>query len=377
MPWNDAIEQEYDDMLRAGIWQVLGYPSSYDESSWLYGLLKWYIRFLETGSGGRLNVTPANHTYLTNSERIQLHLKRIACCLYTERMGIWPWKLRDKNVTELEPLLHRDWQGFYPFTASNGDICYYLHGTWDVRPEDRMTAAILGYSLMAIIGDAPRTEREFVIKFIQNMRDSGWYHMGGNYDVYVDGGYTDYGYGTTWDFDDIAEVKASGCHLTATWIVSALRPFNIPAHIGFERSGRPSHRSSRYGGHCILHFPTLGWWTTHADDVLGCLHRSVPPQLCMKSESWMQIYKDARDYNYWRAASYDDYFKWCLFIGRCPNLQYDVPHLFYSGQLRNTLETIHIIDDFASLDGAPEVVPPLFTDAEIDFLMTWVDDKLP
>lgn len=372
MPWNSAIEQEYDAMLSGNIGQALGYSSIVRPI--VFSVIKGYLRNLETSSGGSLNLSPGNHTYLTATERIHLHLMRVACCLYTERIDIWPWQLRNKSVAQLRPLLHIEHQGLRPYTLPGGNVVYTFHGVWDVRPEDRMTIAVFGYLLMAIFGDVARTESEFVQNFIQNMRDAGWRHFSGYYDVYVDGGYTSHspsGIGT-YDFDDVAAVKQGGCHTTSAFLVSSLRPFNIPAHVGYG-IGEALHRS----GHCFVHFPSLRTWLAHGDDVYNAILKGIPPAFAMRSEWWMNAYhKGATDYQHLRARAYDDYFWWCLLIGESSSFNYDVASLYAAGQLRDKLENIHIDYNLASRDGAPAVVPPVFTPAEVDSLMGWVDAKL-
>ena len=129
-------------------------------------------------------------------------------------------------------------------------------------------------------------------------------------------------------------------------------------------------------GHCFLHFPTEGWWITHADDVYNRLLKSIPPTFAMKSDSWMrENHFDQTEYTLGRAKAYEEYLWWCLLIGRgSPN--YDVPTLYANGTLRQRLENVHIDVNLASRDGAPAVVPPVFDGEMVDLLMSWVGYKL-
>lgn len=349
-------------------------------------LVKHYARELETGFSGQVNLEPENSTYLTRGERLTLHLMRVACCLFAERLDVFPWRLRDRSTDELRPLLSRHYQGMRAHgTDSSGNSRYVFHGVWDVRPADRMNEAVFGFLLLAIFGDTPRTDRDMVVQLIQNMRNAGWAHVLGLWDDYD-------GYPTrspdgpgTYAFEDVEEVKRGGCHITSNYIVARLRSLNIPAHMGrhWAASGLPTNQNEyrrllhRPPGHCFVHFHTVGWWFSHGDDVYNALLKNIPPDFAMRSEHWMRTnHFDTSEYEWIRAAAFDDHFWWCFLIAPSNYNFYDVAWLFNSGMLRDRLENIHEDLNLAVRDGAPSNVPPVFDQSMVNFLMAWVDSKL-
>ncbi|MFX0196766.1 MAG: hypothetical protein ACFFCW_11620 [Candidatus Hodarchaeota archaeon] len=374
MPWNSEIEAEYDELIAGPMGSALDLDSPYTTL-----LLKNYIYELETGSAENLDVTPVSSSHLNGWERLQLHLMRAACSFFTERSGFFPWRVRNKPTEQLRPLLSSHYQGL---RASGTDAMdHRFHHVWDVKPGQRMIEAVFAYLFMALAGQAPATEQDMIVRLIQSWRDAGWYHMSGYYDDYE--GYFDHG-GHVYDFETVAEVKRSGCHLMADFIVCVLRPFNIPAHYGrgWGVGGQPSDPTTYWQlmhthGHCFVHFASVGWWLSHADDVYSALLRGIPPQFAMRSDYWMHRHQfDRSEYEWARGRTYEDNFWWCLLLGTSPWAQYDVRTLYYQGVLRERLETLHEIYDLAERDGAPDVVPPVFDESTVDFLMAWVTAKV-
>lgn len=372
MPWNSTIEGEYDALLSGPLGQATDFPV------WFLNLgVKPQLIELETGSASRLVVSPAHWSYLTTSERLTLHLMRIACALYVERNKFFPWRLADHSVAELRPLLSYHFQGLRESPAGH----HRFHHVWEVEPGPRMSEAVLGYFLAALFGaDVPKNEGEMVTNFINWMRNAGWVHMTGYYDEYA--GYPDHG-GNVYDFEVFTDVKRSGCHGTADYMSAALRYYNVPTHYGKYWSGaQPSSDSTYWAGihqhgHCFVHFATEDWWLCHADNVYNALWKTVPPEFAMMSSAWMnQHHFGATEYEWIRACTYEAHLWWCFLIGHSSSPYYDVPTLYANGTLRSRLENIHIAYDLASRDGAPAVVPPVFDAALVDALMAWVSLKL-
>jgi hypothetical protein len=372
MPWNASVEAEYDALIASPIGEATDVPT------WLLSLgVEPQLIELETGSASNLVVTPAHWSYLTSSERVLLFFMRVACALYVERNGLFPWRLADHSVAELRPLLSYHYQGLREGPSGQ----HKFHHVWDVEPGPRMAEAVLGYFLGVLFGaDVPTTARDMVTHFIDWMRESGWGHMSGYYDDYAD--YPDHG-SYVYDFQVFTEVKRSGCHGTADYISAGLRHYNVPAHYGRGWAGaQPSSDSAYWSnvhqhGHCFLHFPTEGWWLAHGDDVYHALWKTIPPSFAMMSDEWMHAnHFGETEYTWSRGRAYESNFWWCLLIGQSSSPSYDVPTLYANGALRHWLENLHITYDLAARDGAPAVVPPVFDAEMVDALMGWVAYKL-
>ena len=127
MPWNSTIADEYSSMLSGNIGQALELSSDTTIPAWVAEvLIITYLQKLETGYYEELVISPDHQNYLTYSEMRTLHCMRAACCMYAERTGIFPWRLTDKSVNELRPLLSINYQGLYR-TGSR----YYFESVWD------------------------------------------------------------------------------------------------------------------------------------------------------------------------------------------------------------------------------------------------------
>ncbi len=383
MPWNDAVEQEYDQMLAGPAGDAMDYPGFLRPIARM--VVKAWARELETGFSSNVNLEPEDPTYLTWGERFVLHTMRVACSLFAERLGVFPWRLEGRTADDLRPLLSWHSQGLREWgTDSAGRARHVFHGVWDVNPADRMNEAVFGYFLLALLGDAPSSEMDMVVRFIQNMRDSGWGHVSGLYENYE--GYEAHspdGIGT-YAYEDVAEVKRGGCHMTSNYIASFLRSFNIPTHMGrdWPAGGAPSDYDQYWGlvhrsGHCFVHFHGVGWWLSHGDDIYNRLLKTIPPGFAMKSEHWMRTYHfDTTEYEWTRAAAYDSHFWWCLLIAPGTGNSSNVAWLYQQGLLRDVLENIHEEYNLADRDGAPPIVPPVFDQGTVDFLMAWVAAKV-
>lgn len=383
MPWNSTIQQEYLEMLAGSMGQALDLPDSitFPPSNAIFFILM-YAHKLEIGEYEDLRIEPDNQTYLTHGEMRFLHLMRAACCMYIERKKIFPWRLRDKKVSDLRPLLSIHYQGL---RKEGSD--YYFHRVWDVNPGQRTVDAILDYLFLGIlealgvIDELPTTETQFICFLIQNMRDSGWQHMIGWYEEYA--GYPDHGSGT-YDYEIIREVKRSGCHTMSGYLVSTLRSYNIVSHIGRGWGDGPQpasndlyYRLIHKNGHCFIHLSSIGEWLAHGDDIYNEYLKTIPPEFAFKSYSWMSTYHfDTTEYEYKRAEAYINIFWWCFLLGESDSPWYDVRFLYNNGYLRNSLETLHEEYDLANLDGAPANVPPVFDDNMVNFLMDWVEKKI-
>lgn len=377
MPWNAQIEEEYDNMIAGPMGQALDLPSD-----WLIGyyedLLKQDIRELETGSTTNLNLNPVHDTHLTYYEMRELHIMRAACAFYLERMDVLPWSLRQKSVNDLKPLLSLDYQGLRYYGNVGGWI---FEGVWDVRPGDRLTEAVFYLLLVGLFGDGiPADESEMVNRQIQGMRDSGWGHVSGWWEDYEDFTAHSPGGRGTYDYDDIADVKRGGCHITSHFIVATLRSLNVAAHTGrpWPASGAPSDTGDFFDlkhklGHCFVHFSAIDSWFGHGDDVYHRLLKTYPPQFAMRSDWWMAAnHFDTSEYGWMRATAYNNYFWWCILLGRSEDTWYDVRSLYAINWLRYRLENIHDEVELAEREGAPQNVPPVFDDQTIDGLISWV-----
>jgi hypothetical protein len=302
-----------------------------------------------------------------------------------ERNGWWPWRLRDKTVAELVPLLNFGWQGF----TTNSAGVYTMEGVWDDRPELRVLEAILASFFWSLSGEPLEGEADAISRVIQGMRDAGWGHVTGQHEEYAGVPRRSPSGAPTFAFDDVAALAKGECHINSNYLVARLRSFNIPAHIArawltlpgaggsvFSLPSLPADRHQH--GHFFVHFPTIQSWLAHGDDVQRAALATIPPSFAMKSESWMREHHfGASEYEWGRERDYADYMWWCFLIGRSPDrLDYDVPFLYGAGQLRSRLENIHIDHRYAERPGAPVPVPPLFTAEEVDFLMNWVAAKL-
>ncbi len=383
MAWNSQIEQEYDQMLAGPIGDALGYSGPFQ--GWAKAYIKIYLEDLERGFSYRLNLEPADPTYLHLGEVFSLHSMRVACFLFSERLNIFPWRLQDKSVDDLKPLINWHYQGWRNTgPAANGTTRYEFEGVWDVRPAERMNEATISYLLMSLFGEVPTTEEDFVLHMIQYMRDIGWYH-GGRVDLEYPGveSHAASYYGV-FDYVDVAEVKRGGCHIASNFMVSYLRSFNIPAHRGREWPGgsQPPNYTDDYWdiphlhGHCFVHFHSIRWSLTHGDDIYSAILRYIPPGFSLRSEFWMNDVLQSTRYEWVRAFAYSDFFWWCFLLGRHTSTIYDVVDLYNLGMLRDRLENLHIELDLASKEGAPDVITPIFDQPMVNFLMAWVGKRL-
>ncbi len=97
----------------------------------------------------------------------------------------------------------------------------------------------------------------------------------------------------------------------------------------------------------------------------------------MKSEYWIRAYHfDTSNYEWIRAAIFDNYFWWYFLIAPSDCPYYGVAWLLNSGTLRDRLENIHEDVNLANRDGAPSSVPPVFDQGMVDRLMAWVGAKV-
>lgn len=383
MPWNSTIEAEYDALLAGSMGAALQ-GSANDRQ-----VHKDRIRAIETSDSSVPDpVFASNVSLMTPQQARSLWLWRVAFNFYMERNNWWPWRLRDKSAAELIPLLNFGWQGFTRHKVGKNTWHYSMESVWDDRPEMRALEAFFALFFWALTGETIETEADLVSRIIQGMRDAGWKHVTGFWENYAGFPRRSPTGGPTFNFDDIASLKAGECHINSNYLVARLRSFNIPAHVArawltlpggavFILGGTTAQDWHQHG-HCFIHFPTLQSWLTHGDDVQGAVLASIPPLFAMKSEWWMHAYHFGEtQYEWTRASDYDAFTWWCLLIGRSPNrLDFDVPFLHRTGQLRSRLENVHIDNNYAGRVGAPSPVPPLFTVAEVDTLVNWVAAKL-
>ena len=373
MPWNTEVEYEYDLLISYDIGKATDFFPVYA----LKAGVEPYLIDLETGvSPLTIKLTPSHDSYLTENERIKLHLMRVACALYAERNAIFPWRLVDLSEAELRPLLSYHYMGLFEDEPGK----HKFHHVWDVEPGLRMVVAALCYILSPLFGfEMPATASGMTLNRIQWMRDIGWEHMLGKYEDYA--GYHDHGE-NVYDFDIATQVKRSGCHMTADYLVAVLRHFNLPAHYGRGWEGAQPTGSAYWNnihqcGHCFIHFSAANGWYSHADHVYSDLCETLPPDVAMRSDYWMETYHfDKSEYTWLRANTYENWLWWCGYIGQCSDPYYDVHTLYANETLRDRLENLHIEYDLASRDGAPAVVPPVFDDDEVDALMGWVAYKI-
>jgi len=382
MPWNSAVEGEYDTLLAGNMGAALQGSQSDRED------LKDRIRAIEKGDPSVPDpIFASNVSLMTESQARSLWLWRVAFNFHMERNSWWPWLLRDKNPAELIPLLNFGWQGFTRHKVGKFTWHYSMESAWDDRPETRAIEAFFSYFFWTLDGETIKTEADLVSRIIQGMRDGGWKHVTGLWEDYDGFPRRSPTGGPTFNFDDIMSLKAGECHINSNYLVARLRSFNIPAHVAHAWLTRPDGEAFLGGttaqdwhqhGHCFIHFPTLHSWLAHGDDVQGAVLASIPPLFAMKSEWWMSVnHFGETEYKWTRAQDYDALTWWCLLIGRSPNrLNFDVPFLYRTAQLRTRLENVHIENNYASRSGAPNPVPPLFTAAEIDNLVNWVATKL-
>ena len=377
MPWNAAVDSEYQELIEGNMGQALDLQGP----AWIHptyiAILKGYLQQLETGSAMTLALEPTHPEGLLGHERMLLHLMRAACSMYVERNHVFPWQIRDKTVEHLRPLLSYHYQGLRPVAGLQR-----FHHVWDTKPGERMVQSILAYAFMSFGGDAPADEFAMVEHAIQNLRDQGFRHMAGHYDDYR--GYPNHT-GGVWDFEVVAEVKRTGCHMMADFLVCLLRPFNISAHYGRGFGvGAPQpvddaayDAKVHHHGHCFVHFPTISRWLSHADDVYTTLLRYIPPYYALRTTSWMsQHHAGATEYEWYRADLHDSYWWWCIMLADHPAEAYNVRWLYEHALLREQLENVHIDNRLAELPGAPAVVTPVFSEAEVEQMMTWGAFKL-
>ena len=387
MSWNQAIEQEYDEMLVGEIRNALEYSSDVETENVGIPKIKNALEKLENGNFEEVKIEPENDNYLNYDEVVTLHAMRVACCLWAERAGIFPWKLVGKSAEELKPLLSFNYQGFMLDSSSTSFPFYTFHGIWEVKPGERLLDAITFYQiipLLAVFGcidssDIPVTEEQMIYFLIQQYRDAGWRHEVGYTNEYA--GYPDYRMGL-YDYEAVSEVKAGQCHRMSEYLVTTLRSYNIPAHVGPGwGSELPPGDYLEYEdfihkwGHCYIHFNSIGKWFSHGDDVYNKLLKTLPIELSFRSESWMfGNFFNATEYQYKRAQYWADYYFWCLHIGESADPQYDVMYLYKTYQLRNKLDTLH--EGRETREGAPDMIPPILSPDEVAFLMDWVRTKI-
>ena len=376
MPWNSTVEAEYDALLSGVMGAALQGSASERQ------ILKARIRAIETGGQAPDPLFAPTVMLMTPLQARSLWLWRVTYNFFTERNNWFPWRLRDKTVAELVPLLNFGWQGFTPATT----VEYGMEMVWDDRPAKRVLEASMTMLFAALAGKRITTEVDLVDRIIQGMRNSGWKHVTGMWEDYAS--YPKRG-SNSLNFDDIAAVSAGECHINSNYLVARLRSFNVPAHVARRwdtlSNGEPASvvktRATEWHqwGHCFVHFPTIGSWLTHGDDVQDAILASIPPLFALKSELWMQNNHFGRTHYEWiRAMDYSRYTLWCLLVGRSPTrLDYDVPYLYRTGQLRGRLENVHVENNYAMRSGAPTPVPPLFTPAEVDRRLGWVAAKVP
>jgi len=382
MPWSNAISAEYDALLAGPMGQAMG--GSPSERS----TLKQRLRSIELAGGAPDPVMPVNQ--MTQSQAADLWLWRVAYNFYMERNNWWSWRLRDKTVAQLTPLLNFGWQGFLRERVGKNEFDFGMESVWDDRPEIRAAEALLTKFFLALAGEPIETEEDAVYRIIQGMRDAGWHHVTGLWEDYENVPRRSARGAPTFAFDDIVALAAGECHITSNFLVARLRSFNIPAHVarswttlangsarllGPEASEVQDHH---FQGHCFIHFPTLQAWLGHGDDVQDAILATLPPILAMRSEWWMAAHVfHGSEYEWMVAQDYDNFTWWCLMVGRSPDrLEFDVPFLYRHNQLRSRLENVHIENNYAARHGAPNPVPPLFTAEEVDNLVAWVGNKL-
>ncbi len=384
MAWSSTVEDEYRAMLDGVMGVAFG--ATFLGLFSVAEMLIQKIRAIEEGQSGFSDPVPTNARNLTAAQAVNLWVTRVAWNFYMERLGFFPWRLRDKTVDELKPLLSFAHQGLVRQETGKNEYRWTMHSVWDVDPATRATEGILSVFLSALVGSPLKDEQDVVEAVIEGMRGAGWHHVSGQWEDY-DGiapkgelwGYPIY------DFEEIADLVAGECHINSNYLVAVLRGLNIPAHIGPGWSESTSqHESSdvHSDGHCFIHFPTIGRWLIHGDNVQDRLLRTLPAAYVLRTEGWMRQNHlpdglGVEAYHTVRMADYDDYTNWCLTLAVSPDdLEYDVPFLFKVGQLRTVLETAHIANRYAERDGAPPSVPPLFDDDYVDTLMQWVEIKL-
>ncbi len=377
MAWNYSVWRQYRNLLHSKVGDACAPTFSLFEN-WVFYLLQ------QLESGYEVSLTPSHQKYLTFTEYHTLHCMRVACCLYAERNRFFPWSLQDKTVEELRPLLSGDYLSVDEYPEDS--FRYIFQEVWDINPTRRMFEAVFGWLLSAICGNPLRDECDVIVSLIQGMRDAGWAHVRGAYEDYEDY-YNHSTFGVAYDYDDVASVKRGSCHLTSAYIVSTLRGFNIPAHVGLPwkpPGNKPSEwdeireRRERFG-HSFPHFSIPDVYLHHGDDVYDNTLETYSPSFAFRSPFWIVRYvEDAKsEYEWYRPTLFDMYFWWCILLGESSDLDYDVEYLYYTGQLRYKLEHIHEECELDQLNGAPNTIPPIFDDEMVNTLMNYVADKLP
>ena len=397
MQWSYELEQAYSEMFDGAMWQALDLPEMAIEPALSKQMIQGYISKLENDEYEELKIIPENQNYLTLTETRTLHWMRVACCFYAERVGIFPWRLRDKSADKLRPLLSFHYQGISRCT----DVRYGFESVWDVNPGKRLKEAIDGYVLLAVLAlfgsiKVPVTEYDMIIFLIDSLRKSGWKHVEhkgepfDEYDVYAE--YQSYDPWAdnpgTYDFEAISEVRESTCHIASNYLVALLRSFNIPAHRGYSANpdfmNKPLwdmewadqwHEIVHRNGHCFIHFSSIDKWFSHGDDLYDLVLKGIPTEHSFQSDEWMNDFHiDTTEYDHHRATRYAEYSLWCLYLGRSNKTWYDVRYLYNRGWLRERLENIH--EALEGDEGAPPTIPPVFSENEVDFLMDWVAYKI-
>ncbi len=375
MPWNSTIQEEYEAMLEGNIGIALELPS--DDIS--FGSTKFliiiFLKWLEEGNAENLILEPNyERTYLTQIEMWIIYSMRVACCMYAERLGIFPWKLADKNIEELIPLLSINYQGFY---KAKNDSIYYFENVLDLRPGPRMMDAIASYTSLALLVafgaeiELPTTEYDMILYLIKYFRGIGWGHVINWEEDYK--GYPKYKNGY-YDFDIASKVKRGGCHLISNYFVALLRSYNIPSHVGRD----PRHMY----GHCYVHFSSINQYLFSGDNIFNACLDHIPPEFSICSDDWMSenAFNSPSNYSWKRKEMFHQYFWWCYLLTKHKWKDHDVRYLYYYNHLRDKLETLHETmswDQIEKYDGKiPDVILPIFDDDMVDFLMDWVEMKV-
>jgi hypothetical protein len=377
MPWNAAVRTAYEALLDGPMGDALGSFTGPGFAIPGRPLLLEKLESIESGSSGPV---PSEDDHLTTAQAFDLWITRAAYAFWMERIQVWPWRLRDKAVAHLRPLLAFDWQGLVLRPGSQ----WMMHGVFDVDPAQRCTEAIFASLVLSLTGQPLVDEQDVVERLIGAMRANDWRHVTGLWENY-EGRPQRGSWGTpTFDLADVRELNAGECHINSNYLVLLLRAFNIPAHIGkaWPHWLAVDFEKLHTDGHCFVRFPTIGRSLSHGDDVQNRLLVNIPAYLAMRTDNFMGAHllgpgDGLAHYDASRATDYDDFTNWCLWIGSDPgDPPFDVPGLFASGQLRGKLENIHVDQGYADRPGAPDPVPPLFDAEYIDTLMAWVEAKL-
>lgn len=385
MSWGPLTKQKYEILLRGPMGKAfLG--SRLDRRD-----LMTRIRKLEQGAATALDMGYLEgQGYLTPGQARELWLLRSALCLFLERHQVWPWRLRNRPVSMLYPLLNFGWQGLMPRTGGTIPLRYVMHGAWDLQPVRRARDALQTRAALVMAGIPCSTERDMVLALIQSKRDQGWWHTGSFQEYGTIQPVDAWGPERTYAYEDIRSVKHGDCHIATGYLGLQLRGFNIAAHPGprWPIVDRPdpsnpppvSYSLFHLEGHCYLHLPGIGAWLSHGDDVWDRLLRTIHAACSLKSETWAGFnLLNTSQYASRRAADRLEHLYWCLLVGTSAiDTLYDVSYLHGTGQLKSRLEDIHLDNGYQNMQGAPAPasIQPVFNQEEVQFLLDWVGAKL-